>query len=269
MALMNTTAQGLLHRLPRLAQRCRAGEFDEPVFAALYFFHWQMAIHGRQFAARKARNDLRPNAREWLVVMETARGEELRERLLYWLERYQFRSVIRNVPIAMVQWLLGAWPLKLREDIPSPREVLHWQAQGQRAVTVLTKFPRMCEPVLNKANAFVFFLHDLEHAYKFFHSPALRAGQCAFFAALENAFERGVFAPYFDDAEFVKKFHYLMSDMNTHPEHSRQYLRAILVEFYLRHERKGYQERLSSLAEENIEEMLHAVAPSEPMLACA
>ena len=96
--------------------------------------------------------------------------------------------------------------------------------------------------VLNKSDAFAFFRHDLEHAYKFYHSPALYTGQCAFFARLETAFDRGVFAPYFDDAEFVTRFHYLMSDMNTHPEHSRQYLRAILIEFYRRRERKALTE---------------------------
>jgi hypothetical protein len=266
---LHEVSQKLLCELPGLAIRRRAGEFDAAVFAALYFLHWQIASHGRQFASRKNKSDIRSDAKEWLAVMVESKGEGLREDLLGWLERYQFRGVIDNVPQALAQWLRGAWPLILCEDIPTPLEVLRMQARGCRAVTVLTEYPRLCQPVLNKPDAYVFFLHDLEHAYKFFHLPALRAGQCAFFAVLEKAFDRGVFAPYFGDAEFTGKFHYLMSDMNTHPEHSRQYLRAILVEFHLRREQKGRKQALSSAAEQMMNEVMRAVAVPAPQQACA
>jgi hypothetical protein len=261
--------QALLSRLPVLATRWRAGEYAAAVFAALYFLHWQIASHGRQFASRRNKSDIRPDANEWLTVMAETKGEGLRERLHGWLVRYQFRGVIDNVPQALAQWLRGAWPLILREDIPKPLEVLRMQARGCRAVTVLTEYPRLRQPVLNKPDAFAFFLHDLEHAYKFFHSPALHAGQCAFFAVLEEAFDRGVFAPYFGDAGFTGKFHYLMSDMNTHPEHSRQYLRAILVEFYLRRELKGRKQALSSAAEQIMDEVMRTVAVPALQRACA
>lgn len=269
MSSLNHAPQELLPRLPGLAQRWRAGEIDAAIFAALYFLYGQMTSHGRQFASRRKKSDSRPDANEWLGVMETAKGEGLREHLDGWLENYQFRGVIDNVPMALLQWLRGAWPLILREDIPKPLEVLRMQARGCRAVTVLTEHPWLCQPVLNKPDAFAFFRHDLEHAWKFFHSPALRAGQRAFFAMLEDAFDRGVFTPYFGDAEFTGKFHYLMSDMNTHPEHSRQYLRAILVEFYLRREQKGRKQPLSSTAEQTMDEVMRAVTVPAPQQACA
>jgi hypothetical protein len=268
MSNLNDVPQGLLIGLPGLAARWRAGEFDAAVFAALYFLHWQIAIHGQAFASRKRKHDPRPDAEDWLAVLAASPGETRSARLLDWLERYQFRGVIGNVPVALVQWLRGAWPLILREDIPSPRDILRWQARGTRAVTVVTAWPRAREPVLNKSDAFAFFRHDLEHAYKFYHSPALYAGQCAFFARLEAAFERGVFAPYFDDAEFVTRFHYLMSDMNTHPEHSRQYLRAILIEFYRRREEKALTEWLSAAAERAIENVMLSLE-TYPLVACA
>ena len=259
MADLNDVSQELLTRLPGLAARWRGGEFDAAVFAALYFLHWQIATHGRAFASRKHKHDPRPDAVEWLAVLETAEAESRRVPLLDWLERYQFRGVIGNVPVALVQWLRGAWPLILREDIPKPLDVLRMQARGTRAVTLIAVWPRAREPVLNKSDAFAFFRHDLEHAYKFYHSPSLYAGQCGFFARLETAFDRGVFAPYFDDAEFVTRFHYLMSDMNTHPEHSRQYLRAILIEFYRRRERKALTEWLNAAAERAIENVMRAL----------
>lgn len=256
---LNEASQELLSQLPDLAMRWRAGEYDAAVFAGVYFLIWQIAVHGQQFASRKCKSDLRPDAAKCLAVLETIRGETLREKLLDWLERYQFRGVTGGIPFALVQWLRDAWPLILREDIPSPRNILRWQARGRRAVTVLTAYPRLHKPVLNKPNAFTFFLHDLEHAYKFFYSPVLHAGQCAFFAGLESALDHGELALYFDDAGFVDKFEYLMSDMNTHPEHSRQYLRAILIEFYLRREHKTLTEPLTLAAEQAIEAVMRSL----------
>ena len=257
-------AQEWLTRLPALTARRRAGELAPAVYAALYFLLWQLATQGRLSAARRCRDDARPDMAAWLADVETADGAALHARLLDRLGRYQFRGVIANVPSALVQWLRGAWPLVLREDIPDPREVLRLQARGTRAVTAITAWPRMCEPVLEKPDAFAFFVHDLEHAYKFFHSPALHAAQCAFFSALEDAIDRGVFAPYFGDAVFVEKFHYLMSDMNTHPEHSRQYLRAILIEFY---QRRAPAPPLSAPCERAIDGVLRAVGTAPAMYA--
>jgi len=265
----NQLSQKLLRELPRLAERRRAGKLDDATFAAQYFLYWQIAGHGAQFASRKRKGDPRPDMAAWLAAMETRDGEILRAQLLDWVGRYQFRGVIANVPVALGQWLRGAWPLVLREDIPGPREVLRMQARGARPVTVLTGYPRLLQPVLNKSDAFAFFLHDLEHACKFFHSQELHAAQRMFFTVLDGALERGVFTPHFDDAEFVGRFHYLMSDMNTHPEHSRQYLRAILVEFYLRRERKAPAQALSPQAERAIADLMLTVAIPAPLAVCA
>ncbi|MEW6332184.1 MAG: hypothetical protein AB1560_12065 [Pseudomonadota bacterium] len=265
----NGNFQELLTRLPTLARRWRAGEIDASIFAALYFLLWQITRHGTAFASRLHKNDPRPHAAEWLGMMETGEGEGLRRCLCGWLEHYQFHGVIRNVPVTLAQWLRGAWPLIVRENIPTALEVLRMQARGYRAVTILTEPARLHAPVLNKPDAFAFFVHDLEHAYKFLHSPALRDGQREFFIMLEAAVDRGVFAPYCSDAEFAARLQYLMSDMNTHPEHSRQYLRAILVEFYLRRERKARKQPLSAVAEEKMDEVMRAVAVPAPQQACA
>lgn len=243
----------------RLMGRWRSGEIEAPVFAGLYFLLWQVARHGAGFAARRWKLDPRPDAAACLALLARPGGDGLREDLLVVFERYQFRGVIANVPFALAQWLRGAWALALREDIPPPLEVLRMQAAGTRAVTALTSPARLCRPVLHKPDAFAFFVHDLEHAYKFFFSPELHAGQRAFFARLAAACDRGVFAPYLAEAAFTTRFHYLMSDMNTHPEHSRQYLRAILVEFHLRREGRTPADALSPAAERAIGDVMQAV----------
>ncbi|MBI3546378.1 MAG: hypothetical protein HY081_07260 [Gammaproteobacteria bacterium] len=254
----------LLNRLPHLAACWRGGEIDAAMFAAMYLLTWQMALHGPQFASRKSKLYPRPEIDEWFDLLTAAQPARSRERLLNGFERYQFRGVIGNISTVIVQWLRGAWPLIVHEDIPPPRSVLAWQARGTRTVTMLTDGARIHQPVLHKRNAYEFFMHDLEHAYKFFYAPALYAGQCAFFQKLEAAVDCGVFAKYLDDVGFKEKFYYLMSDMNTHPQHSRQYLRAILIEFYLRAAGEAMTAPLTVSAEQEIEDILH-VATITPL----
>lgn len=258
----NTSApdSGLLEEVPRLAERWRGGEIAAPVFAGLYFLLWQLARHGARFAARRSRADARPDAVACRALLAAPAGEDVRRHLLGCLDRYQFRGVIAGVPVVLAQWLRAAWPLVLREDIPPPWEVLRLQADGTRVVTALTTLSRLRQPVLNKPDAFAFFVHDLEHAWKFFFCPRLYAGQRAFFARLAAACDDGVFAPYLAEREFTARFHYLMSDMNTHPEHSRQYLRAILVECHLRREGKTPAQALSAAAERTISRVMRTVA---------
>ena len=225
-----------LTEIARVAASWRRGEISSAVFAALYFLRWQVARHGGRFAARVRKSDPPPDSNAWLDSMEAADTRTLPARLQDFLENHRFYGVSAAVPTALGHWLRGGWRLELCEGIPSPLAVLHAQARGTRWVTAITAYPRLLEPVLNKSDAFAFFLHDLEHAFKFFQSPALHAGQRAFFAALEAAVERGAFAAFCEDSEFAQKLDYLMSDMNTHPQHSRQYLRAILIESCLRRE---------------------------------
>lgn len=249
-----------LQRLPALAARFRAGALEPAIFAALYFFHWQMAMHGDAFAARRSKSDPRPDAAAWAGRLG---ADATTDRLVDLLERYRYRCVRPGVPVALAEWLRGRWPLELELGIPAPEAVLRAQARGTRPVTALCEYPRMLRPVLDKSNAFAFFLHDLEHAYKFFHAPALHAAQRAFFSALLALVASGAFARHRADSLFAAKLDYLMSDMNTHPEHGRQYLRAILVEHCRRREAKEATERLSPAAEREIEGIMQALRAHE------
>lgn len=249
------------------AARWRRREIGAATFAALYFLFWQIARHGTAFAARKSKRDVRPDVATWLNGMEAAEASVLPAQLHDLFENHQFRAVRASVPTTLCRWLRGAWPLVLREEVPNTITVLRAQARGTRPVTIISAYPRMLQPVLTKADAFGFFLHDLEHAYKYFCTPALHAGQRAFFTALEAAFDRGVFAGYRADPVFAQKFDYLMSDMNTHPQHSRQYLRAILIESALRHEAKPPGASLSQSSHHAVDTALCAVDASAVLVA--
>jgi hypothetical protein len=88
-------------------------------------------------------------------------------------------------------------------------------------------------------------VHDLEHAWKFFHNPDMHLAQREFFRVLADSQQSGCFNEYFRDPVFAAKFDYLSSDMNTHTMHASQFLRAILVEYHARREGATMPEDLS------------------------
>lgn len=238
-------APDALEHIPALAQRWRTGELGAPAFVALTFLHWQTAIHGGRLALRRSRRDPRPATDGWLPRARRLTGEELHCFMLDVLDRYDFREVRRRAVDALLAWLRGEWTLALLEHVPCAQDVLRMQAVGTRPVTVITAPGRMHGPVMDKPNAFVFLLHDLEHAYQFFHDPAQHSAQSRFAQRLLQACDAPLFWAQRGDTVFAAKFDYLAADMNTHVVHSLQYLRAILVEFYLRRDGRTPSDALS------------------------
>lgn len=252
-----------LEKLNASTARWRAGEMADASYASLYFLHWQSALHGKRFASRRNRTDLRPDPGAWFDETSVLGAEELGAYLLNYFERYQFLGVIGNVPLALAAWLREEWPITLCEHIPSPVEVLKMQVEGNRPVTVLTAWPRMQAPVLNKPNAFAFMVHDLEHAWKFYHCPSMHRQQREFFRLLSITLENGHFDDYLRDPAFVAKFDYLSSDMNTHVMHASQFLRAIMMEFHLRKEGVQRPDELSRPARQGVSALLASLLGEE------
>ena len=260
-----TEADPLATALAAITRRWRSGELNDAAFAASYFLYWQIHRHGQRFAARRFKHDPRPDPMQWCNELAQTHGAVRDELLIRYFERYQFLGVIPNVNIAISQWLQGRWPLTLCEHVPLPAQVLDLQARGLRPVTLICDVARARQPVLRKPDAFAFMTHDLEHAYKFFHSPRLHELQRGLFAVLHAAQQRGIFVPYAGDEEFRTRFDYLISDMNTHPVHSLQYLRAILVEFHLRIEQGGVNKVLPPAAHDDVTATLRKLELSAPV----
>lgn len=242
----------IVHHARRLAQRHRDGALSDAQFAALYFLTWQITLHGSRFAARRYKADPRADVAQWRSWLWADAPSDLTERLLTLLERYQFLGVTHEVGAALSAWLRGRWSLILLHHVPPPSEVLRMQIGGVRPVSVLCDAQRMFEPIFEKADAFVFVQHDLEHAFRFFSDPELHRMQRNFFCLIERVTGAGVLRDMLGEALFRDRFHYLISDMNTHPLHSLQYLRAILVEQALRAEHRGPQAALSTRARDAI-----------------
>jgi hypothetical protein len=253
----------MLQRLPAITRRWRSGEVNDAAYAGIYFLLWQIERHGKRFASRRHKSDPRPDSQAWLADIDALSEKALSRQLRQWFARYQFLGVIPNVPAALYHWVGGAWPLTLMERIPSPLEVLDMQAAGTRPVTLLSAFPRLLRPVLSKPDAFAFMVHDLEHAYKFLQDGELRDGQIEFFRALQRCVQGRHFETYLADTAFARKFDYLISDMNTHPAHSVQYLQAILIDYHLRREGKQASDPVSPSGWQQIVPLLDAVGMRE------
>jgi hypothetical protein len=217
-------------------------------------------MHGSRFASRRLKTDSRPDGRAWLQRLDAATGRPLTLLLLQCLERYQFFGVKHEVPAALAAWLRGSWKLALLARVPKPSEVLKMQVRGTRPVSALCDADRLFRPILGKRNAFVFLQHDLEHAYHFFSDPDLHRLQRRLFVVLTAILAEGALRTMLGDREFRKGLHYLVSDMNTHPLHSLHYLRAILVEHFLRSEHGSATGALSMRAREQIARVFHAIA---------
>jgi hypothetical protein len=252
----------LLARLPELAVAYRAGTLAAAEYATYYILYWQYARFGDRLALRRARNDPKPSF-AWLVPASSDIPTVRADYLIDFLQRHDLREVRRRVCAALIGWLTQQWPVTLLERIPSTMEVVALQARGSRPVTLITDYPRLLQPVLDKADGFAFAVHDLEHAWQFFRDPASRAAQTDFAARLHAAILAGAFAPYAADSVFMRKFEYLAADMNTHTEHSVQYLRAILIEHHLRIEGKPASAELTPTSRARIEQCLAAVRVSE------
>jgi len=168
---------------------------------------------------------------------------ELPKLFIHWLETRQFRKTIPNAHTSLLKLIKGEWSAAITSHIPTPLEVLRLQTEGLRVVTVLTKKDRVLLPVLTKKHALEFMLHDLEHLYKFEFDPELKKQQIFLAKYILQSHELGFFDEFLKDPHFRDKFDYLASDMNTHPMHSLQYMKAFFLEYLLRlegHVRGGF-----------------------------
>ena len=128
-------------------------------------------------------------------------------------ERHVFR-VEEQVAVGLNAWAHGQRRLHVRFAIPSPVELLAFQARGERIVSLLPEGV----PTGLEASNFEFALHDLCHAEKFF-APEHFAGQVGLFALVYAALESDAWAQLTRDfdAAWLPEFHHVAADMNGSP----------------------------------------------------
>lgn len=214
-----------------------------PLVVGCAFFAQQFIHYQKQSCSRLKKHFSKPDFTQDCERLLSTPTENLENLFNEWLEMRQFRKVIPNAHTSLSKLIRKEWPAAITSHIPSPLEVLKLQTEGLRVVTVLTKAERVLLPVLTKKHALEFMLHDLEHLYKFEFDQNLKKQQMLLAKFILHSHELGFFNEFLKDPSFQDKFDYLASDMNTHPMHSLQYMKAFFLEYLLRsegHERGGF-----------------------------
>lgn len=246
--------------LTDLTEDWRNGAYGDAEYAARCFLNWTINTYKNRAAARKKKSDPRPDPIHWQHQLTTLRGIDATLFIADILSRHNFFGIIPNASCALMRWVKGEWPLTLCQHIPAPKAVLRMQLEGTRPITVISDPERAEGPIMHKKNALEFLVHDLEHGYKFFHDPEQLRAQREFFCAISNILQSGLLRRHLQEEIFAERFDYLISDMNTHPAHSLQYLRAILVEHGLRQEHKGSRDPLTTEAQAEINHIVTSVS---------
>ncbi|MBX9767634.1 MAG: hypothetical protein K2X47_10220 [Bdellovibrionales bacterium] len=152
-----------------------------------------------------------------------------------WLSHAAIYKVSQATLSALGAWQQGAFQIVLLRYVPTPSEVLKFQVQGIRPVTLLTDPESFWIPVERFPNAFELTIHDLIHVDRFQKSPHQMVEQIRFFNLLNRLVESRVLSAALQrDPQLKEDFEYVLSDMNTVPVHGLQYLKAILIQHFLR-----------------------------------
>jgi hypothetical protein len=143
----------------------------------------------------------------------------------------RFRYVSSYAIWSLKSWLNQEIPLVLYHRIPGPLEVLTLQSQGKRCVSALYDENQISQLILGKKDYLDFFLHDLEHAYKFYHNNQFYQGQVGFYKLLLQAMTENLFSEVMA-SNLKDSFEYVISDMNSHPVHLMKCLKMIMLKFF-------------------------------------
>lgn len=145
----------------------------------------------------------------------------------------QIRGMPGMIFAILNDWCAGNVNLVLASHPVSALKMLQAQAEGRRYVTVDIQAAIRGEVTDGARDAFEFALHDLGHAYAFFKHDYDPRGQVDFFAQLSRDLPQ-LRELATTDAKFSADLEYCMADMNSHPQHLRQYLQGVIVEHCLR-----------------------------------
>lgn len=153
--------------------------------------------------------------------------------------------LLRSFPVraqrAVFWWLMGQYPLLLCEQIPSAYEMLKLQSQGKRVIW-LPQTPEQFRHYFHGKDPLQFVIHDLKHADEFFADTPCYTEQVLFYQRVLRLFEEGVFDLLIDaDPLFKEEFEYVIADMNSHPQHLKMTLNAIVRHSCLRLQRPIFE----------------------------
>jgi hypothetical protein len=120
-------------------------------------------------------------------------------------------GVSRPVVEALVAWGEGRRRVRLLGRVPTAPELLAWQADGERCVSLVPHGV----PTAPHEDGLAFLMHDLCHLEKFV-DPEHHEGQVGFFAVVHAASQRPGWSAFLArfDREFEDELEHVIADMN-------------------------------------------------------
>lgn len=154
--------------------------------------------------------------------------DSLNENVFQWIQTIRFRGIPEAGRQGLLNWIQGHYPLILCLYIPTPDEVFQWQKKGQRCVSFFLSPEDLCT-TKNHRDTLSFIIHDLIHADEFYRDPARKKQQIGFYGWIERLEEVAwVQKMKQNNVEFVEKWDYLRSDMNSYCGHLLKTVHSVL-----------------------------------------
>lgn len=146
------------------------------------------------------------------------------------LIEFLFSIQIKPLPEAALSGLYhfstGHYPLIILDYEPDAFEVLTLQTKNKRVITFMADFMKWPELMYGKRDPLSFWLHDFTHAEHFFSDFNKRRAQVGFYKFVQTILHAKILDELLLSPQFLSEFSYLISDMNSHPIHLAQTLRA-------------------------------------------
>lgn len=120
------------------------------------------------------------------------------------------------------------YPLVITADEPTPFELFKIQIGGQRVITFNENYEQWPSKLYGQRDPLSFILHDLIHADHFLKDEKLHQSQIGFYKLMDKVKTDSELEKLFLNEKFKLGFEYIISDMNAHPVHLFQTLRALL-----------------------------------------
>lgn len=146
-----------------------------------------------------------------------------------WLRTIRFRGIPQAGYDGLMNWLQGHYPLILCNYTPTSDEVFDWQMSGKRCVSFFLKTSELQE-IRNGRDALSFTIHDLIHADEFYRHPTKMRQQIGFYKWIHQIEKHEkIELLKSQNQDFLTKWNYLRSDMNSYCGHLLKTVHATLA----------------------------------------
>lgn len=155
----------------------------------------------------------------------TLSTNEETQKLLQLFNTQSLRGLPLTAQRGLMKWINKEYPLVFFEHLPTPMEVLELQCQGKRCISYFKNSTDFIK-IYSGRDYLSFLIHDLTHADLFFLEPSLTKEMTETFCWILKGIQNKTI-PHpedLDNATMKSELEYIISDMNTHPQHIKQSL---------------------------------------------